>query len=236
MIRPSWPTSAVLDAGRLASGHLSGQPAAWRPHVGPARLLGFRPYFEAIIPVASVQVDGHPGLFNYLPNLYLTNRAAELPGVWLYRFAKRMGQISMGNADYSVATPDGAPVWSARYQQPGFARPLTDSPDCARVLSICDQVIVTQGKFSRWQFVAFDFQLGTASIAPVSTEITIRNAALAQLPEGVMTARPLAFAESGGHPGSGLPGAFRIRTSWTPSNPMDSGRIARLVAARTGLP
>ena len=200
------------------------------------RLLGFGPYYEAIVSVACVQVDGHPGLFNYLPNLYLSNHAAQLSGVLFYGFDKRMGKIAMGNADYSVATPDGTPVWSARYQQPGFACSLTDSPESARVQSICDQVIVTQGKLSRWQFMSFDFQFGTAVIAPVSAEITIRNARLAQLPEGVMTARPLAMAEDGAHRTGGLPGAFRIRTSWTLSNPLDLQRIARLEAARTRLP
>jgi uncharacterized protein with NAD-binding domain and iron-sulfur cluster len=200
------------------------------------RLLGFRPYLEAIISVACVQVDGQPGTFNYLPNLYLSNRAAQLSGVWFYGFNKRMGQITMGNGDYSVAAPDGTPVWSARYQQRGFARPLTDSPDCARVQSICDQVIVTQGKLSRWQFMSFDFNLGTAAIAPVAAEVDIHDAELAELPQGRLIAQPLVMTGDTRRPSPDLPGAFRIRTSWTLSNPLDSRRIARLEAARTKLP
>ncbi|MBL9050158.1 MAG: NAD(P)-binding protein [Tabrizicola sp.] len=200
------------------------------------RFLGFRPYFEAIISVACVQVEGHPGIFNYLPNLYLSNRAAQLSGVWFYGFNKRMGKLSMGNADYSVATPDGAPVWSARYQDRGFARSLMDSPDAGRVQTLCNQVIVTEGELSRWQFSSFDFSLGTAEITPVSAEITIQNSALAELPAGRMSARPLAMPGDGAAPRHGLPGAFRIRTSWTLSNPLDSRRIARLEAARTRLP
>jgi uncharacterized protein with NAD-binding domain and iron-sulfur cluster len=198
--------------------------------------LGFRPYFEAIISVASVQVDGHPGVFNYLPNLYLSNRAAQLSGRWFYGFDKRMGRLAMGNADYSVATPDGSPVWSARYQARGFAGSLMDSPDAGRVQTLCDQVIVTQGKLSRWQFSSFDFSLGTAEITPVAAEITIEDSALAELPAGRMSAPPLAVSGGATRHGHGLPGAFRIRTSWTLSNPLDSRRIARLEAARTRLP
>lgn len=214
---------------------LANQQIGVRPSALP-RFLGFKDYFEAIISIACVQVDGHPGLFNYLPNLYLSNRAAQLSGVWFYGFNKRMGKLAMGNAAYAVATPDGTPVWSARYQDRGFARSLFDSPDAARVQTLCDQVIVTQGKFSRWQFSCFDFSLGTAEITPVSAEVDIADAGLAQLPAGRMTAPPLAMDDGPVRHTRGLPGAFRIRTSWTLSNPLDSKRIARLEAARTRLP
>ena len=214
---------------------LANQQIGVRPSALP-RFLGFRDYLEAIISVACVEVEGRPGLFNYLPNLYLSNRAAQLSGVWFYGFDKRMGQLAMGNAAYSVATPEGRPVWSARYEDRGFARSLFDSPEAARVQTLCDQVIVTQGKFSRWQFSSFDFSLGTAEITPVSAQIDIADATLAQLPAGRMTARPLATDGESPHHPQGLPGAFRIRTSWTLSNPLDSRRIARLEAARTRLP
>jgi uncharacterized protein with NAD-binding domain and iron-sulfur cluster len=214
---------------------LANQQIGVRPSALP-RLFGFRDYLEAIISVACVQVEGHPGIFNYLPNLYLSNRAAQLAGVWFYGFNKRMGKLAMENAAYSVATPDGTPVWSARYQARGFARSLMDSPEAARVQTLCDQVIVTEGKLCRWQFSSFDFSLGTAEITPVAAEIDIADATLAELPAGRMTARPLAMSDDGARPAHGLPGAFRIRTSWTLSNPLDSRRIARLEAARTRLP
>jgi uncharacterized protein with NAD-binding domain and iron-sulfur cluster len=214
---------------------LANQQIGVRPSALP-RFMGFSDYFEAIISVACVQVEGQAGVFNYLPNLYLSNRWAQLSGVWFYGFNKRMGQLSMGNADYRVATPEGRPVWSARYQDRGFARSLMDSPDAGRVQTLCDQVIVTEGKFSRWQFSSFDFSLGTAEITPVSAEIEIADASLAQLPAGRMLAPPLAMeGDPPRHP-QRLPGAFRIRTSWTLSNPLDSRRIARLEAARTRLP
>ncbi|HOZ32751.1 MAG TPA: hypothetical protein PLM52_07710, partial [Tabrizicola sp.] len=177
-----------------------------------------------------------PGTFSYLPNLYLTNRGAQLAGVWMYGYNKRMGKLAMGNADYSVRAPDDTPIWSARYQQKGFARPLSDSPQQGLVQSICNQVVVSQGKLSKWQFSAFDFNLGSAAIAPVSAEIDIWNQDLADLPQGRLTARPLAMPGSPTQDAPGLPGAFRIRTSWTLSNPFDSRRIARLEGARTALP
>lgn len=200
------------------------------------KFLGFRPYREAIVSISCVQVDGHPGIFNYLPNLYLSNRWAQISGVIFYGFNKRMGQIDMGNSAYAVATPDGKPVWSARYEARGFPRTLFDSPDAARVQTLCDQVIVTEGKFTRWHFSSFDFSLGTAEITPVAAEIDIHDSALAQLPAGRMVAHPLAMDGEGPRDTRGLPGAFRIRTSWTLSNPLDSLRIARLEAARTRLP
>ncbi len=226
---------AFTPAGTHPITILANQQFGVRPSALP-RFLGFRDYLEAIISVACVQVDGHPGLFNYLPNLYLSNRMAQLAGVWFYGFYKRMGKLAMENSTYSVATPDGTPVWSAQYQNRGFARSLFDSPDASRVQTLCDQVIVSRCKSGRWHFSSFDFSLGTAEITPVNAEIEITDSALAQLPAGRMVAHPLAMDGDGLHHPQGLPGAFRIRTSWTLSNPLDSGRIARLEAARTRLP
>lgn len=226
---------AFTPAGTHPVTILANRQIGVRPSAVP-RFMGFKDYFEAIISIACVQVEGHQGIFNYLPNLYLSNRAAQLAGVWFYGFEKRMGKLAMGNSDYSVASPEGKPIWSARYQDRGFARSLFDSPEAARVQTLCDQVIVTEGKFSRWHFSSFDFSLGTAEITPVSAEITITDPVAAELPAGLMTARPLAMPDDGSHRAGGLPGAFRIRTSWTLSNPLDSRRIAHLEAARTRLP
>jgi uncharacterized protein with NAD-binding domain and iron-sulfur cluster len=226
---------ALTPEGTHPVAILANQQIGVRMSILP-KFLGYRNYYEAIIAVNFVQVEGHPGTFSYLPNLYLTNRGAQLMGVWCYGYNKRMGQLAMGNADYSVRDPQGTPIWSARYQQRGFARPLSDSPDGGLVQSICNQVVVTQGKFSKWQFSAFDFNLGSAAIAPVSAEVDIWNPTLANLPEGQLTARPLTMPGDAGRTAPGLPGAFRIRTSWTLSNPFDSRRIARLEGARTALP
>ena len=226
---------SITPAGTHPVTLLANQQSGVRPSALP-RFMGFPTYQEAIVSIACVQVEGHPGIFNYLPNLYLSNAAAQLSGVLFYGFNKRLGQLRMGNADYAVAAQDGTPVWSARYQHRGFAGSLMDSPDCGLVQTLCGQVIVTQGKLSRWQFSAFDFDLDTASITPASAEIDIHDTTLAQLPAGLMTARPLAMPGDPVQPGPHLPGAFRIRTSWTLSNPLDSQRIAHLVAARTRLP
>lgn len=206
-----------------------------RPSALPS-FLGFPTYLEAIVSVACVQLDDQPGIFNYLPNLYLSNQPAQLAGLLFYGYNKRMGQLQMGNGSYSVATPDSRPVWSARYQSRGFAHSLMDSPEGGVVQTICGQSIVSQGKLSRWHFSAFDFGFEAASVIPVAAEVEIHDATLAQLPAGRMTAQPLAMPQDGRRHRKGLPGAFRIRTAWTLSNPLDSRRIARLEAARTRLP
>ena len=226
---------ALTPAGTHPVAILANRQIGVRMSILP-KVLGYRTYDEAIIAINFVQVDGHPGTFSYLPNLYLTNRGAQLAGVWMYGYNKRMGKLAMGNADYSVRAPDDTPIWSARYQQKGFARPLSDSPQQGLVQSICNQVVVSQGKLTKWQSSAFDFNLGSAAIAPVSAEIDIWNQDLADLPQGRLTARPLAMPGSPTQDAPGLPGAFRIRTSWTLSNPFDSRRIARLEGARTALP
>lgn len=214
---------------------LANQQIGVRPSALP-RFLGFPNYLEAIVSVACVQVDGQPGIFNYLPNLYLSNQPAQLAGLLFYGYNKRMGQLQMGNGSYSVATTGGHPVWSARYQSRGFAHSLLESPDCGLVQTICGMTIVSQGKLSRWHFSAFDFDFATASVIPVAAEIQIHDSSLAQLPAGRLTAAPLSMPQDGRRHRKGLPGAFRIRTAWTLSNPLDSQRIARLEAARTRLP
>ena len=226
---------ALTPEGTHPVAMLANQQMGVRMSVLP-RLLGYRNYYEAIIAINFVEVDGYEGVFSYLPNLYLTNRGAQLAGVWCYGYNKRMGQLQMGNGSYSVASPQGAPIWSGRYQQKDFARPLMESPDCGAVQAISEQIVVTQGKFSKWQFSSFDFNLTSAYVAGVSAEIDVSDAGLADLPAGRMTAPPLAMPGSAPATGDGLPGAFRIWTSWTLSNPLDSRRIAKLERERQKLP
>lgn len=214
---------------------LANQQIGVRASIMP-RLLGYRNYLEAIIAINYVQVDGHDGVFSYLPNLYLTNKWAQRAGVLFYGYNKRMGKLQMTHSSYSVASPQGAPIWSGHYQQKDFARPLATSPECGAVQSISEQIVVSQGKFSRWQFSSFDFSLTSASVAGVSAEITVSDAQLANIPGGQMMARPLSSETHALDPKNKLPGAFRIWTSWTLSNPVDSGRIARLEREKTRLP
>ena len=214
---------------------LANQQVGVRASILP-KIMGYRNYCEAIIAINFVQVEGHEGVFSYLPNLYLTNNWARLAGIWWYGYNKRMGRLQMGNGHYSVAATDGHPIWSGRYQQKDFARPLTHSPDCGLVQSLAEQIVVSEGKFSRWQFSSFDFNLTSAYVAGVSARIDVTDAALANIPQGSMTAQPLAMGavqENGLHK---LPGAFRIWTSWTLSNPLDNSRIAQLEGERTKLP
>ncbi|MEL7183689.1 MAG: NAD(P)-binding protein [Pseudomonadota bacterium] len=200
------------------------------------KFLGFRDYFESIIAINFVEVDGHEGVFSYLPNLYLNNRGAQLSGVWFYGMNKRMGHLTMGNSTYQTMTPQEAPIWTGRYQQSDFARPLMESPECGLVQSISEQVVVTEGKLSRWQFCSFDFNFTSAQVAGVTAQVTVQDPSLANIPAGTLTARPLARTGEIVPADVKLPGAFRIWTSWTLSNPLDSSRIARLEQERWRLP
>lgn len=200
------------------------------------RLLGYRNYFEAIIAINFVQIEGQEGVFSYLPNLYLNNRLAQLTGVWCYGYNKRMGQLDMGHNSYKVAGPDGTPIWSGHYNQRDFARRLTDFPTAGRVQALAEQVVVTQSKFGGWQYSAFDFNLTSAYVAGVHAEIDVLDGENANLPAGRMAADPIRLDGHQANPDNHLPGAFRIWTSWTLSNPFDSGRLARLAKAQSRLP
>lgn len=210
---------------------LANQQIGVRPTILP-QLLGFRPYNEAIIAINDVQVEGHDGVFAYLPNLYLNSKLPQLAGVWFYGYNKRLGKLTMGNDHYAVETPDGTPVWFGKYAQPGVARPLTDFAELGRVSRLANQVVVTHNKWGKWQFSNLDFGLTGAQAAGVHAQIDIQNSALSNLPVGRMVASPLQLENASHTPKSSVPGAFRIWTSWTLSNPFDSARIARLEAAK----
>jgi hypothetical protein len=198
--------------------------------------MGYRNYLEAIIAINFVQIEGYEGVFSYLPNLYLTNSWAKSAGVWMYGYNKRMGKLQMGHDSYDVATPEGTPIWSGRYQQKDFARPLVESPKCGLVQSLSEQIVVTQGKFSKWQFSSFDFNLSSAYVAGVSAEIDVEDTQYADIPAGRISASPLDRDQSGGDSQNKLPGAFRIWTSWTLSNPLDSRRLSNIQAKRGKMP
>jgi hypothetical protein len=199
-----------------------------RPAVMP-RLLGFPWYLEAIIAINWVGLEGQRGAFTYLPNLYLDARLPQLAGLCLYGYNKRLGQLEMGENAYRVKDSAGAPVWSARYQQQGFCGPLVEFAEAASVQALSEQILVSSGKFGGWQFSSFDFNFTSAIVAPVSAEITVENGALAGLPAGLMEARPLGSAAPAGNQ---LPGALRIWTSWTLTNPLDSDRLRRIEKSR----
>ncbi|SLN64405.1 Acetoacetate decarboxylase (ADC) [Roseovarius albus] len=226
---------ALTPEGRHPIAMLANQQIGVRLSALP-RFMGYRNYLEAIIAINFVQVEGYEGVFSYLPNLYLTNSWAKWAGVWMYGYNKRMGKLQMGHDRYEVATPDGAPIWSGRYQQKDFARPLVESPHCGLVQSISEQIVVTEGKFSKWQFSSFDFNLSSAYVAGVSAEIDVANASFADIPAGTMYARPLDAGQTERDESNKLPGAFRIWTSWTLSNPLDSRRLSNIQRLRGNIP
>ncbi|WP_106746079.1 NAD(P)-binding protein [Yoonia maritima] len=213
---------------------LANQQIGVRPTILP-RLLGFRNYNEAIIAINDVQVEGHDGVFAYLPNLYLNSNLPRLAGVWFYGYNKKLGKLSMGNDHYTVATEQGSPIWSARYAQRDMPCPLTNYGALGDVARRVNQVVVTLNKWGKWQFSNLDFGLTSAQAAGVHAQVDVQNAQLANLPAGKMISQPLQINAGDNGAQSALPGAFRIWTSWTLSNPFDSGRIARLEAARNRL-
>jgi hypothetical protein len=114
-----------------------------------------------------------------------------------------------------------------------MARPRTDYATLGAVDRLANQVVVTQNKLGRWQFSNLDFGLTSAHGAGIHAQIDVADAGLGNLPAGKMIAQPLQLRNDAASEGTALPGAFRIWTSWSLSNPFDSGRIARLEAAKT---
>ncbi|WP_052700957.1 NAD(P)-binding protein [Loktanella sp. S4079] len=213
---------------------LANQQIDVRPSILP-RPFGFRNYNEAIIAINDVQVSGHEGVFAYLPNLYLNSKLPQIAGVLFYGYNKRFGKLTMGNNHYSVESEYGSPIWSGRYAQRDVPRPLTEYGSFGEVSRLVNQVVVTQNQWGKWQFSNLDFSLTSAQAAGVHAQIDVQNAHEANLPAGRMIAQPIQPYGEPRNPQSSLPGAFRIWTSWTLSNPLDSTRIARLEAARNRL-
>jgi hypothetical protein len=147
-----------------------------------------------------------------------------------YRFNKLHGNIQMDNSRYSVQSKSNAPIWSTKYAQPNTPRPLTDFDAVGRIRSLIEQPVVTPGRFSKWHYSAFDFGISSAFAAPVSAHLSVQNSSAAAMPNGDYYCRPLELNNSG------LPGAFRMWTSWTLTNPLDSTRIAKIVENQTHLP
>ena len=213
---------------------LANQQIGVRPTVVP-RLFGFRNYNEAIIAINDVQISGHDGVFAYLPNLYLNSKLPQLAGVWFYGYNKKFGKLTMGNNHYTVESEYGSPVWSGKYAQRDVPRALTEYGSFGEVSRLVNQVVVTQNQLGNWQFSNLDFGLTSAQAAGVHAQIEVQNSHEANLPAGRMIAQPIQLKSESKNHHSSLPGAFRIWTSWTLSNPFDSGRIARLEAAKNRL-
>jgi hypothetical protein len=185
---------------------------------------------EAIVAINYIGVDGKEGAFSYLPDLYLNSLLPKIAGRMFYRYNKNLGDIQMDHSRYQVKSKDGSPIWSGKYAQKDFAQPLSDFSEFGAIKNLIEQPVVSRGWFSRFRYSAFDFGLSTAYGAAVSADIEVSDAAKACLPKGSLHASPL------GTDKSNLPGAFRIWTDWTLTNPIDSSRIQRLTSEQTHLP
>lgn len=200
-------------------------------NVRPAMLPSFMAapaYLEAIVAINYVAVDGYPGVYTYLANLYLDSRPPQLAGVALYGYEKRLGQLSMGASDYRINMPSGQPIWSGRYDQRGFAAPLS-AFEGATIEDLCQQIIVSRHQVTGWHFSTLDFNLNQARIAPVSADVQIYDSTLADIPAGSLSTPPLTKrGNMAANRPDGLPGAFRISSTWTLSNPLDSKRLGAM--------
>ena len=224
----------ITPEGTHPVGILANQQLNVRMSILPS-LFAYANYNEAIVGISYVQVEGQEGVFTYLPNLYLNSKRAQLGGVWYYGYNKRMGKMFMADNRYSVSTPTGTPIWSGKYAQRDFARPLTEYDSMGMIHRLTEQVIVAKNQFGFWQYSNLDFGLTSAYVAGIHAEIDVHDAGLANLPAGKMIAQPLSTTTDRMTTKNPLPGAFRIWTSWTLSNPFDSARIARLEAQQSRL-
>ncbi|MDO9418444.1 NAD(P)-binding protein [Pararhizobium sp.] len=193
------------------------------------QFLGFKSYLESIVAINCVEMNGGDGtIFSFLPALFLDNRLATFSGRFFYGLAKHFAKNEMTASTYRTATQQNAPVWAMQFFDCSPACRLVELGNIGLVRALLDTPILTPRGTASWQAMAFDFSVGSAFAAPVSTQIDIFATNGIGLPAGRLISPPFRPDPEE----TGLPGAFRCWTSWTLSNPFDSSRVKDVAAAQ----
>jgi len=181
------------------------------------------PYLEAIVAIGNVrhrQQDSEPeGLFAYLPILYLNKRLDTAAGRFFYGLNKHIAKIRMTNDEYFVSGNAGRPLLTAKFNDRGKIGQPDRFADFESVRPLLTQPMIAPRSVGRWQYSMLSFDLNEASIIPSFGNLRIEDGFFPGVPAGNYDRPAL---------GKGPLGSFRIFTTWTITNPLDSERVKQL--------
>ncbi|MEM8978503.1 MAG: NAD(P)-binding protein [Pseudomonadota bacterium] len=194
--------------------------------------ISFSPYLEAsfAIPYMRTELGGDANLL-YPRRLYVNNSLAIFVGKTMYDMNKAPSTLKMDDESFTSKTSKSPHQIDAKFFQRDDLKPLSDYADFGAISDILNQTFVTgpwwNGGFA---YNCFNLQLERAYAAPVVGHIKVEDNDAGGFP-----ALDKHFSALGAAGGGHLPGGFRIWTSWSMTNPLDSKRIRHAAKAQAYL-
>ena len=183
--------------------------------------LAMAPYGEAsfAIPFVSSEETGR-ARFLYPHRLYVDSLPAIAAGRIFYAMDKVRARLTLDDRGFAADDPSGRRFIESRFEQHDDPAPLRDHPAFGTIAALLNLPFVTVRRDGKLLFNAFNLELDRAWAAPVSGHVTVDDPQPGGYPRADLTAVPL----GPDHP-HGLPGAVRIWTHWSMTNPLDGRRI-----------
>ncbi|MBT9385128.1 NAD(P)-binding protein [Pseudooceanicola sp. CBS1P-1] len=202
-------------------------------HVRGSFVPGFmamKPYGEATFAIPGLRSDetGQADLL-YPRRLYVNNPSAIAAGKLFYAMNKKPATIQQDAATFVATDPSGLSL-EAQFQERDETVFAPDHPAFGAITQLLGTAFVTRTPLGQQLFNAFNLELSNCWIAPASGQVRVRDPDPLGFPayEGAVPAL-------GPKAPRGLPGAFRIWSSWSMTNPLDSRRVAKAAEAEAWL-
>ncbi len=188
--------------------------------------LSMSPYGEATfaIPYTCTEEGGRAPLL-YPRRLYVSSNMAIFAGRFFYAMDKVDADMSIDDSAFAASNSNGLSI-QARFEQRDDPVALSGHPAHGVISDLLDMSFVTRRRSGNLLYNAFDLQLDRCYVAPVAAEVSVIDPNPGGFPSFSGDFRPLM------HEARTLPGAFRIWTSWSMTNPFDSKRVLKATEAR----
>ncbi len=190
--------------------------------------MAMRPYGEATFAIPFTKTQRADGAQFYYPKcLYVNNRRAIFDGKFYYSMPKNWAEVEMTEQSFSAENSAGLKM-KAEFLQIEDAVALVNHAALPEISAILNENFITQSRRGHQYFNAFNLSLDRCHVAPVRGNISVLDPSEDGFPNIDQVVGPLV-----NHAGSGIPGAFRIWSSWSLTNPLDSKRVMQAsMAAR----
>lgn len=169
-----------------------------RAHMTIPSLLPNMTYHEYVFAVPHTVPNGaFGGVFGaptkthlqFMPKLLLSEWLPTIGGVLFWGFAKQMAHYQVTNNRVAISTQGGAdPLVTLSYEPTGDYKPLHEYPNFGPLQEVMSEPLVSQLPAAMGPFLVcsnYDKIWSRAVLRPISTEITVHESFVTNLPTGI---------------------------------------------------
>ncbi len=187
-----------------------------RAHMTIPTLLPNMTYHEYVLAVPHTRTTGAFGMgssahLQFMPKLLLSEWLPTLGGLFFWGFAKQMAHYKVTNTRVAISTYRGSdPLVTLDYHPTGDYKPVSEYSHFGPLQEIMSEPLVSQLPAAMGPFLVcsnYDKIWSKAVLRPISTEITVHESFVPNLPTGI-------FPDEGRSITTSALGAVEIKAPW----------------------